>query len=291
MKIKSKLCKSEFIQISKLFSPANFNYLALQDEDKINSIVNTFKSLCLEYPEFTLEKAYTEFYKVLSKKYKNEYIFKNIIFKDVILKNHNINDCVTVPEFYVGKSKADLAVFNGVSTVYEIKSEIDTTERLFSQLADYSSFFEFVNVVTCEKHLKKVEKIVSTEVGILIIDSLNKVHIYKEAVSNFQNITHKSLFYALRKNEYINLIVDCYGPIPIMPNTKIFNYCFDLFKEINIEAAYKRTLYYLKRRSLKKEHIELISELPTSLKSMTIQHGYNKKKCENIKRNIQKVFI
>lgn len=291
MKLKSKLCQSDYIRISKLFSSASFNSLALQEEEKIYNIVETFKSLCLDYPEFTLQKAYTEFYKILLKKYKNEYVFKNIVFKDVILKNHSIQNCVTIPEFNVGKSKADLAVFNGVSTVYEIKSEIDTIDRLSSQLSDYSTFFEYINIVTCEKHVKKVENLVNENIGIIIIDNLNKVNIYKEAVTNIANITHKSLFYSLRKSEYINVITHFYGPIPIMPNTKIFNYCFELFQNIDIKEAYELTLYYLKKRNLKPEHIQLIHKLPFCLKSMTIQHGYNKKKCDNIIENINKVFV
>lgn len=48
-----------------------------------------------------------------------------------------------IPEFNVGASKADLAVFNGTSTVYEIKSEIDSTERLKSQMGDYENFLNF----------------------------------------------------------------------------------------------------------------------------------------------------
>lgn len=291
MRINSKLCNSDYIKISKLFSSANFYKLAVCDEAAILNIVNTFKEFCNQYEYFTLQNAYNEFYKVLVKNYKNEYVFKNIIFKDIILKNHKINDCVTIPEFNVGCSKADLAVFNGASTVYEIKSEIDTTERLSSQINDYQSFFEFIYVVTSEKHLSKVRKIVPDSTGIVLLNNSNKLESYRNAETNFENITHKSLFYSLRKSEYLALIADFFGFMPIMPNTKIFNYCMDLFFEIPIDEAYRKTLYYLKKRKLKNEHVNLIKDLPPSLKSMTIQHTYNKNKCDNIIVNIQKVFV
>ncbi|MFC4163433.1 sce7726 family protein [Epilithonimonas zeae] len=291
MKIKSKLCNSEYLLISKLFSSATFNYLATQEEDKIEAIYRTFKSFCDESMDFTLEKAYSEFYKLLSKKYRNEYVFKNIIFRDIILKKHNLKNCVTIPEFIVGKSKADLAVFNGASTVYEIKSEIDTTERLASQLLDYSSYFEFINVVISERHLKKIRHIAGENIGILVLDETNKINIFKESVSNLQNISHKSLFYSLRKNEYLDIIAEVYGCIPIMPNTMIFEYCFDLFKQIELEKAQSLALAALKKRILKQDHINLIKRLPVSLKSITIQQTYNKNKCNNILNNIQKVFI
>lgn len=291
MKIKSKLCKSEYIQISKLFSSACFNSFALQEDERIEYIAHTFKNFCLDTKDLTIESAYSEFYKILTKKYRNEYVFKNIIFKDLVLKKHKIKECVSIPEFNVGRSKADLAVFNGVSTVYEIKSEIDTTDRLLSQISDYSTFFEFVNVVTCEKHIKKVESLVDDTVGIIIIDDYNKVIIHKEASTNLSNITHKALFYSLRKKEYLNVICEIYGGVPIMPNTKIFEYCFNLFKEIEIEKAYKITISQLKNRQLNNEHIDLINKLPLSLKSMTLQHSYNKIKCENIIKNMEKIIF
>lgn len=282
MKIKSKLNKSDYIQISKLFSTASFNSFALQDEEEINGIVNTFKEFCIDYKEFTLEKAYVNFYKLLSKKYKNEYVYKNIVLKDIILKNHRIKDCVTIPEFNVGKSKADLAVFNGTSTVYEIKSDIDSTDRLKSQMSDYENFFEFLNVVISHKHLRKVKKIVPYSAGIYILDDNCKIILEKEAISNLSNITHKSLFYALRKPEYLYIIERTFGYIPKIPNTQIFLYCYGLFCTIDIEEAHNLVTEALKLRQFKDEQINLISLLPESLKPISFTKRYNKSNCDNI---------
>ncbi|GEN76913.1 sce7726 family protein [Chryseobacterium hagamense] len=282
MKIKSKLNKSDYIQISKLFSTASFNSFASQDEEKINTIVNTFKEYCIDYHEFTLAQAYVTFYKLLAKKYKNEYVYKNIVLKDIILKNHHIKDCITIPEFNVNKSKADLAVFNGTSTVYEIKSEIDSTDRLKSQMSDYESFFEFLNVVISQRHLSKVKRIVPFAVGIYVLDDKCKIILEREATSNLSNITHKSLFYALRKPEYLYIIERKFGYIPKIPNTQIFAYCYGLFCSIEIEEAHNLVIEALRLRQFKDEQINLISLLPESLKPISFTKRYNKSNCDNI---------
>ena len=66
-------------------------------------------------------------------------------------------------ELNVGKSKADLVVINGTTTVYEIKTELDSTARLEGQLSDYIQVFDRVNVITCESKVKNIEKIINSD--------------------------------------------------------------------------------------------------------------------------------
>lgn len=282
MKIETKLNNSDYATIAKLFSPVYFDHLANQNEKEIGFLINSFKNYCKDVDCFTLKSAYSHFYKLLLKNYRNEYVFKNLIFKDLILKNHNIYDCVSIPEFNVGLSKADLAVFNGTSTVYEIKSDKDSTERLSSQISDYQNFFEYLNVVISEKHLKKVKSIIPQQTGILLISGTGRIDIYREAKSNLDNLTHRTLFNSLRKNEYLSIIKKQYGIAIDLPNTKIFTECFNLFTEIGIQQAHFHVVETLKLRTFKKEQIELIKKSPDSLKSISLGKRYNKKSCDNI---------
>lgn len=282
MKIETKLNNSDYASIAKLFSPVYFDHMANQNEKEIEFLINTFKNYCTDIENFTLKNAYSYFYNLLLKNYRNEYIYKNVIFKDLILKNHKIHDCVSIPEFNVGLSKADLAVFNGTSTVYEIKSDKDSTERLFSQINDYLNFFEFLNVVISEKHLKKVKSIIPSHVGILLISGKGRIVVYRAAESNIKNITHRVLFNSLRKNEYLSIIHKHFNITVDIPNTRIFTECYNLFKKINIENAHFHVVEALKLRNFKPEHIDLIKNFPNSLKSISLGKRYNKRKCENI---------
>lgn len=290
MKIKSKLNSSDYASIAKLFSPIYIDYFANNQFKEISNLVELFKYYISFENDFTILDAYDSIYKVLEKKYKNEYVFKNKIFKKLVLSNHDMFSCVAIPEFNVESSKADLAVFNGTSTVYEIKSEIDTTDRLSSQLNDYNSFFEHVNIVISEKHLEKVKKIITENVGVFILSQDNKIIKDRDSKSNIGNITHRALFYSLRKPEYLYIIKSKYGFEPCIPNTLIFEYCFDLFKKIDISEAHMLTLQALKHRLLKKEQIDLIKILPDSLKTISLTKRYNRIKCENILQNIQKTY-
>ena len=49
------------------------------------------------------------------------------------------------------KSRGDVAILNGTSTVYEIKSHYDSFDRLDGQLADYKRVFDHIYLATTEK--------------------------------------------------------------------------------------------------------------------------------------------
>ena len=55
---------------------------------------------------------------------------------------HIPQNSTLINEFRVCNSKADIAIINGKSTVYEIKSKYDSLDRLESQIADYKKVFD-----------------------------------------------------------------------------------------------------------------------------------------------------
>ena len=73
----------------------------------------------------------------------------------------------------------DLAGFDFKKNIFygfEIKSEQDNTDRLYKQLNSYITFFNFVYVITHEKHFKDVMNIISSskqfdKVGVMVVDS------------------------------------------------------------------------------------------------------------------------
>lgn len=53
-----------------------------------------------------------------------------------------------------GRGRADIAFVNGELSGYEIKSEADSLVRLWIQIDNYESIFEFNTIVAAKKHLK-----------------------------------------------------------------------------------------------------------------------------------------
>lgn len=81
-------------------------------------------------------------------------------------------DTVIIDEFGIKFREviADVAVFNGTTHGYEIKSEVDSLKRLPNQMEYYSKIFEYVTVVIARNHLNGVLKIIPNWVGIMIVE-------------------------------------------------------------------------------------------------------------------------
>ncbi|MCY1339096.1 hypothetical protein D9M69_249700 [compost metagenome] len=62
--------------------------------------------------------------------YRNEFVYKTEIASRIVFGRHSPNTASLHVELPVGRSIVDVAVFNGTSTAYEIKTEFDTPRRL-----------------------------------------------------------------------------------------------------------------------------------------------------------------
>jgi hypothetical protein len=69
-----------------------------------------------------------------------------------------------------GSTRADLAVLNGISHGYEIKSDRDTLLRLPQQVAAYSAVFERATLVVACRHLSAARVIIRPWWGIVRVE-------------------------------------------------------------------------------------------------------------------------
>lgn len=206
-----------------------------------------------------------QIYKFLTLKYRNEYFYKNTLLNKLLLGRHSIKSTVALTEIPIRKSKADFILVNGKAVVYEIKTELDSFDRLENQINDYYTAFNNVCVVTSESNYDKVNSLLkNTDVGIYILTSRNTISARKEPVENNSRLSHHSLFGILRKHEFEQIILRHFG---VLPQTNQFNYykeCFKMFESIEIMKAYRYTLTELKSRNLKK--IDEYKKVPSQLK-------------------------
>ena len=68
----------------------------------------------------------------------------------------------------ITKSRIDIAVLNGHLHGFEIKSDKDTLNRLPHQIAGYTKVFDYVTVVTGNKHHTKVLELLPKWVGLKV---------------------------------------------------------------------------------------------------------------------------
>lgn len=278
--------------LSRFLSPVLLDALAANDKESIKEVSRQLVNCGLvQHASVTLKEALDLCYDHLFNNYKNEYIYRNMIFQNLVMKNHTFENCISIPEFRVGLSKADLAVFNGTSTVYEIKTELDSPARLESQLADYKKFFDFIYIVTYHGFLKVAEKIIPNHVGIYLRNENGDFELYREAISNKANISHETLMASLRKPEYTSIIQSEYGFIPDVPNTKYYSECEVLFKKLDIEIVHEKVVKILQSRQIKQSQIEMIESFPKSLKSLSLTKRYSAKECDSIIKNLHKKLV
>lgn len=152
-------------------------------------------------------------YEYICNKYACEYIYKNEALIFEILSGRHNDDAKLLSEVSVGKSKADIVVINGTTTVYEIKTELDNVTRLESQLDDYLMVFDRINILTCKEKLQSIERILNSKkqysvVGICIMELQNqvtKIKTYRESSSNFCNLDPSYILTVINNSEFKKL--------------------------------------------------------------------------------------
>lgn len=293
IKRKTLTSKTAYQQsISKLFSPTVVDLLAENNLSQLKEITSAIIKSGLVKSGSTFFEAAEVCYSYMTQNYKNEYIYRNIIFQHLVMENHSFDECIAIPEFRVGSSKADLAVFNGTSTVYEIKTELDTINRLKSQLEDYHKFFDHIYIVTHEGFLSQIMELASENVGIYILSENGNLDLIRKAQNNKSNVCKHTLMSSLRKNEYSSIIAKEFGSIPDVPNTKFYTECKSLFLELPVEVAHDSVVKALFSRKMKDHQINLIESMPACLRSVSLTKRYSQAQCKNITKNLgKKLFV
>jgi len=87
--------------------------------------------------------------------------------KYALFKAFKDKQVIAAFEMNVSNSRLDFLTINGVTTGYEIKSSLDTLQKLPKQSADYLKAFEYNNIVIDECHLKNARQIVPEHYGII----------------------------------------------------------------------------------------------------------------------------
>jgi hypothetical protein len=162
----------------------------------------------------TLRDALLLLFEVLANAYRCDYVYRAAITNKLFLGRYSPSTTTLLSELRVSRSKADMAMFNGTSVAYEIKTELDSVDRLKSQLRDYSGMFDRIFVVTHDRHLAAVRADVPAHVGILVLTRALSFRIERDAISNAEHVRSDTIVDALRREEVIALTRHVLGAVP-----------------------------------------------------------------------------
>jgi len=191
-------------------------------------------------------------YSVLEKNYQNEYIFKNEFLNKWLLSALGEKDSKIFSEFRVGKSIADLAMFNGCSKVFEIKTELDTENRLALQIESYKHVFNEIYLLVPESKIELYKKYEKT-IGLITFSNKAKdsFSVYRKAIPNFE-ICPAAIMQILHTNEYKSIVKHFYKTLPKLTSFNQFEICKELVCEIPKTALNQLFINEIKKRGQNK---------------------------------------
>lgn len=258
---------SDLRALAAAFSPAVFK--ALAGAEIGNAAGRVARLLGPDEPTSTvLADAFEAAHARLLTTYPSEYAFKNEIVSKIVIGKHSPSTASALLEQPMGSSVADVLILNGTSTVYEVKTDLDSFARLPAQLADYNRHAEYVYVVVSERRVASAERIIPGTVGVLALRRRGSLSVVRQAVSNLANLLHADLFRLLRTAEAKSLIFKLTGYESGIASGLARAEMYEIFATLPREQAHAATVAELKGRGLSARRLVTSRAFPPSLRAL-----------------------
>lgn len=266
----SAFSRSVFFDIAEFGDFTHINWL-LNQEDNIN--------------EFSTYSDYFSYlYSWLKKGYQCEYFYKNEVISQYIIKKLGTKNSIIFNEFRVGESIVDLAMFNGESKAFEIKTDFDSPKRLLKQLDSYRRIFNKVYLIVSYDRLPQYLNIIPDCIGVLSLGIKgNRVIIdtIREAETSM-NLDCEILIRCLRTKEYRNIVQEFYQ-IPLTEDGDIYQKCLKALESIPKQILNHLFITELKKR---KSLTNLLSYIPLEFRQICLSLNLSIKKTEILINNL-----
>ena len=215
-------------------------------------------------------------YRNMAKYYRCEYVYKNEIIKHLVRDFKKSDQTVVFNEFRVADSIADLAMFNGESKAFEIKTEYDSSKRLEKQMRAYRLVFDKCYVVVPEERVSDYLPSIDDTTGVMLLTyhkgrfNLSK---YREAIQN-KRVDVATLIRCLRTKEYENIVSSYYGKLPDVGAAQLFTVCLEMMSNMPMAVLREMFLSEIKKR---KSDLSLLKAVPRPLTQLCVALNLNDK--------------
>ena len=235
------------------------------------------------------ETIISEIYQYMGDSYRNEYFYKNTLLNKLIIGAHRLKTTTALTEVPIAKSKADFIMINGKAVVYEIKTELDTFDRLETQIADYYKTFDHVCVVTSHAQSDELlKRLADSPVGIYVLSDKNTLQKLKEPVVYRDMLNKEQIFKILNKPEYENIVKKVHKSLPNVTPVNYYRECKKIVCSQSIDDLYDLFLKELKKRN----RIDVIdfSTVPYALRFLVYFSKFRKKQLEELNEYLNSSF-
>lgn len=261
--------------INRLFTRGCFRKLI--NEKGENTLLLTARNCGIEWVGRRNKDIISDIYEYVSKKYRNEYYYKNVLLNKLVFGIHRPTSNSALTEITVGDAKADFILVNGKAIVYEIKTELDNLERLNNQIHEYYKAFRYVTVATYKKNYDTVlNHLTNSNVGVCVITQEGRIEkkFGRMPSEYLGDLDAKTIFHILRKNEFEEIIINNIGNLPKCSAVDYYSNCFDLInKKMDLLTFQNQMELKLKKRP--KVDASNIVLIPKELKNIAYFSEYS----------------
>ena len=226
-----------------------------------------------------------EAYNTIKNSYQNEYVLKNEFLNKCLVEKVLNKDSIVFNELRLGNSIADLAIFNGVSKAFEIKTILDKECRLSSQIETYKKIFNETYIIVPEQQVDKYLKF-DNRVAVFSYDSnLNQFELVREATRN-EVIDIDVLMNVLHSKEYLSIVHNHFGIVPELNSFNQFDICKKLISTIDYLELNNIFLETMKSRKIHNSFFNKInSEFNQVSLSLNLKEIERRKLIDELKNN------
>lgn len=215
-------------------------------------------------------------YKFIAKYYRCEYVYKNEVINQLLLKTYGTKNTIAFNEFRIGNSIVDFAMMNGESKAFEIKTQLDTSRRLSKQMEDYKKVFNKCYIVVASEDIGFYEKLVEPTTGIIgLYYDRGRIRLneYRHATKNSE-LDSDILMGCLRTQEYKEIVLSFDGCLPNVCEYEMYDACKARIKQIPSLKLNDLFLYEIKKR---KNVTSKLKEIPKELRQVCLSLNLSKK--------------
>lgn len=235
----------------------------------VNAKIKRYDCKWLAMDDATYLDYFKYIYGILRKNYRNEYIYKNEFLNEWLIRELGQSNSSLFSEFRVGNSVADLLMFNGISKVFEIKTELDSDSRLNSQVQDYKKAFNELYLIIPSFKLNSY-KGVDEDIGIITYSTgkTSKFELKRKAIKSI-SVDSFTIMRILHTNEYKKIVESYLGKLPEMTSFNQFDVCSEIIQKMPNNELNTRFIEAMKMRkaqpALKKRSHKEFNQLRLAL--------------------------
>ena len=243
--------------------------------------VSAFQNILRKYDSHLCNKitvwGYLSYiYEILEQEYRNEYVVKNTFLNTLLLEEYSLDSTIAFSEFRVGDAIADLVLMNGVSKAFEIKTELDSDARLYSQLNEYCQLFDECYIVIPKSQYKYYKQKVGDGIGIVVFEKQGGKYVANQKRKAKKNriVNVDILMRSVRCEEYKQMVIESYGHLPNVNAFEMYEACRNKLSRLSSKRLHALFLQTMKKRySLTQQLPSFPMETRQMYLSMSIKHN------------------